>query len=544
MKRPSPPSGTCAGSGCAGGAGAVAIVGIGGVFPGTPGLDGFWSDIAGRRSAARDVPAGRWLIPPEEAYNPAVGAPDKVYSKRGCFVEGFELQGEGLQLEESFIKGLDRVFHFALHAGRMAFRDAVTEGKLDRRRVGVVLGNIALPTDLFSAFCRGVLAGGLSRRIPSLGLSPAPEVSAVNRFAAGLPAAVLARGLGLGGGAYTLDAACASSLYALKLAVDELMEGRADAMLTGGLSRPDCLYTQMGFSQLRALSASGRCSAFDESADGLLVGEGAGLFLLKRLEDAESAGDKVYAVIRGIGLSNDIDGSLLAPEGGGQLRALRAAYAEADWGPAEVDLIECHATGTPVGDAVEFSSLQTLWGSGGWRPGACVLGSVKSNIGHLLTGAGAAGLMKVLLALKNRTLPPSANFARPGPRIPLEGSAFRVLTAAEPWQPCAEGVTRKAAVSSFGFGGINAHVLLEEHAPGPRLAATPFLKPPGTAGPPAWTPRRPKVPGPKAQAPSAVAIVGMEARFGDLPGLRAFQEARPLSASRPRSSRRCSPSRS
>src|SRR5262249_9767737 len=160
----------------------------------------------------------------------------------------------------------------------------------------------------------------------------------------------------LGGGSFTLDAACASSLYALKLAVDELRAGRADAMLAGGVSRPDCLYTQMGFSQLRALSPTGRCSPFDARADGLVVGEGAGVFLRRRWPEPRRDGDRILAVVAGIGLSNDIGGSLLAPDGEGQLRAMREAYRQAGWSPRDVDLIECHATGTPVGDAVEFHS--------------------------------------------------------------------------------------------------------------------------------------------------------------------------------------------
>src|SRR3954451_11324246 len=160
-------------------------------------------------------------------------------------------------------------------------------------------------------------------------------------------------------------------------------------MLTGGLSRPDPLYTQMGFPQLRALSATGKACPFDARADGLVVGEGAGMFVLKRLEDARRQGDTIYAVIAGAGLSNDVDGGLLAPSSEGQLRAMRAAYAEAGWDPRDVDLIECHATGTPVGDAVEFARLRTLWegSEGAWSPGQCVISSVMSNIGHALTAA-------------------------------------------------------------------------------------------------------------------------------------------------------------
>ena len=206
------------------------------------------------------------------------------------------------------------------------------------------------------------------------GTQPSASIAPLNRFAVGLPAGLLAQALGLGGGSMTLDAACASSLYALKLACDELTAGRVDAMLAGGLNRSDSMYTQMGFSQLRALSTSGRCSPLDAAADGLMVGEGAVVFVLKRLEDAVVHGDRILCVIRGIGLSNDIGGGLLAPAQEGQLRAMRAAYRQAGWRPGDVDLIECHATGTPVGDAVESASLRL---SGRTRNG--VRASVRSG---------------------------------------------------------------------------------------------------------------------------------------------------------------------
>src|SRR5262245_50018465 len=202
-------------------------------------------------------------------------------------------------------------------------------------------------------------------------------------------------------------------------------------MLAGGVSRPDSLYTQMGFSQLTALSPSGRCSPFDAAADGLVVGEGAGVFVLKRLTDAVSHGDEIHAVFHAAGLSNDLAGSLLAPALEGQLRAMRTAYQKAEWTPADVDLVECHATGTAVGDAVEFDSLRELWGETGWTPGRCVIGSVKSTVGHLLTGAGAAAAMKVVLALKHKVLPPQANFRTPAAGLKYDGSPFRVLTKAE-----------------------------------------------------------------------------------------------------------------
>ena len=399
----------------------VAIVGIGGIFPGSADPDRFWANIAAGVDATREVPAGRWAVDASEAFDPRVGQADRVYSTRGGFIEDFRLDPEGLDLDPGLIERLDPMFQIALHAGRQAWRDASTEG-VDRRRVGVVIGNIVLPTETASALARAYLGRSFAEQIGQEDEDNEPT-EPLNRYVAGLPAGLLARALGLGGGAYTLDAACASSLYALKLAADELIAGRADAMLTGGLSRPDPLYTQMGFSQLRALSATGKACPFDARADGLVVGEGAGMFVLKRLDDARRQGDTIHGVIAGAGLSNDVDGGLLAPSSEGQLRAMRAAYAEAGWEPCDVDLIEGHATGTPVGDAVEFASLRALWGDGDWSPGQCAISSVKSNIGHALTAAGAAGLLKVLLALRHKSLPPTANFTARGPKASATTSA-------------------------------------------------------------------------------------------------------------------------
>jgi len=388
----------------------IAIVGIGGIFPGARDLDHFWANVLNGVNSAKEVPNGRWLISPKEAFDPKKGAADRVYSTRACFIEGFspELISKELDISQALIEELDPMFHLGLYAGHQAFRDAATED-LDLSRVGVIIGNIALPTDKSSALAREYLGRTFEEKVlRESGREGERPPHPLNRYVAGLPGGVIARALGLGLGSYTLDAACASSLYAIKLAVDQLLSGRADAMLTGGLSRPDCLYTQMGFSQLRALSPTGICSPFEVNGDGLVVGEGSGMFVLKRTEDALRHGDHIYAVISGIGLSNDVGGSLLAPLSEGQLRAMSPAYEQAGWSHKDVDIIECHATGTPVGDAVEFESLQTFWGNDGWKTGQCVIGSVKSNIGHLLTAAGSAALMKVLLALKNKSLPPAS----------------------------------------------------------------------------------------------------------------------------------------
>jgi len=446
----------------------VAIVGVGGIFPRCPDLARFWANVVEGVATTREVPPGRWRLEPQDAYDPRVGLPDHVYSTRGCFVEGFRFDPEGLDLDPNLVARLDLVYHLSLHAARAAWRDARTD-ELNRGRVGVVFGNLVLPTETASDLAQGTLGRTFAERA-GFGSDEEDDhpIEPLNARPAGSPAGVVARGLGLGGGSFTLDAACASSLYAIKLAADELIAGRVDAMICGGVSRPDPLYTQMGFAQLRALSPSGVASPFGLEADGLVVGEGAGMFVLKRLGDALKQGDRVYGVIGGVGVSNDVDGGLLAPDSEGQLRAIRAAYAQAGWRPGDVDLIECHATGTPVGDAVEFASLRALWASEdrAQNSGRCVIGSVKSNIGHTLTAAGASGLIKVLLGFRHEVLPPTAGFDRPSAKIDLETSPFRVLGRAEPWPRRDDRTPRRAALSGFGFGGINAHVLIEEWVPG------------------------------------------------------------------------------
>ncbi len=481
----------------------IAVVGLGGVFPGSPDLDTFQRNILNKTDSCKEVPPDRWILDPRDAFR-ATLSPDHVYSTRGCFVEDFAFDPAGLQLDAEILRGLDPLYTLVLHAGREAFVDAVTNG-LDLRRTGVVLAAIALPTDGASAITREVLGEKFERAL--LGTSSVKNLSSpLNARVTSLPASLLARALGLRGGSCTLDAACASSLYALKLACEELRAHRADAMLAGGVSRPECLYTQMGFSQLRALSPSGVCRPFDAGANGLVVGEGAGIVMLKRLEDAVDAGDTIYGVIREIGLSNDVAGSLLAADSEGQVRAMREAYRACGWSPEDVDLIECHGTGTPLGDAVELRSLRTLWGDAPFRPGQCAIGSIKSNIGHLLTAAGAAGLIKVLLALRARTLPPSIHFEKAPRSSELESSPFRVQCEAAPWDRRDAETPRRAGVSAFGFGGINGHLLIEEWEPSRRKTA-------GETRPARG--RLESVP---------VAIVGMDARFGSTESLRAFQE--------------------
>ena len=493
----------------------IAVVGMAGLFPGASDLDTFWQNIVNKKDTTAEVPPGRWIAGPDAMVHPNL-MPDKAFSKRACLIQDFKFNPQGLDLDKDLLNALDPLHQMALHTGRDALSSCNTSS-VNKKNMGIVLAAIALPTDSSSSITRKILGTSFEEKLFGKSLPDRHQALSKKECLAAkvtsLPAALLAQAIGLGGGTMTLDAACASSLYAVKLACDELRSYRADAMLAGGISRPECLYTQVGFSQLRALSPAGRCAPFDETADGLVVGEGVGILVLKRLDDALRDQDTIHAVIKGIGLSNDMRGNLLAPDSEGQVRAMQSAYTAAGWSPQDVDLIECHGTGTPVGDVVELQSLRNLWGNFGWSTGRCPIGSIKSMIGHLLTGAGAASMIKTLLALRHKTLPPSLNFNRPADKSPLHHSPFRVQTEPEPWKKRDKNTPRRAAVSAFGFGGINSHLLFEEWNP-----ETEHSRIESNHRPSSIT----HYPSPITHPP--IAIVGMAAAFGPLTSLRAFQE--------------------
>ncbi len=532
----------------------VAVVGMAGLFPGASELTTFWQNIVTKVDTTREVPPDRWVVNPDSIYDPQP-RPDKVYSKRCCLIKNFRFDPVGLDIDKDLALALDPLYHMVLHVGRQALA-GIPAGSIHRERTGAVLSAISLPTETSSKITREVMGSAFEEKLqpivdattPGGNFKPLSRHDCLAARVTGLPGAVLAKAFGLGAGTLTLDAACASSLYAVKLACDELLAHRADAMLAGGVSRPDCLFTQVGFSQLRALSSSGRCAPFDESADGLVVGEGAGILVLKRLADARRDQDKIYGLIHGIGLANDMRGNLIAPDSEGQLRAMQSAYQACGWSPFDIDLIECHGAGTPLGDQTELQSLKMLWGESGWTKGQCAIGSVKSMIGHLLTAAGAAGMIKTLLALYNEILPPSLNFQRAPRNIHLQDTPFRVQTEPHPWQRRSRGQPRRAAVSAFGFGGINAHLLLEGWDPNTESARrtgawrpTARLSSSSLNSLPTGAPRSetrwksslaPSVDTVKSETPHSdlalpaddIAIVGMETAFGSTNGLRDFQE--------------------
>ena len=433
----------------------IAIVGLGGIFPG--GLDpaGLWRAALEKRWLGTDPAPGRWVLPPEQIRDNSAILPDRVRSSTLCAIPA-----EFIPVERDPPESL------ALLAARQAL-GACKLDSIDRAKIGVILGNIFLPTRNLAR--RAVEVFGGKDPTPA---APTPQDS----LGPAMASFAVAREFGLGGGHQTLDAACASSLYAIHLGARELMLGRMDAALVGGVSAPDSLYTQMGFSQLRALSPSGRCRPFHASADGLIVGQGAGMVVLKRLSDAIAHGDEILALVAGAGLSNDIDGGLLAPSTEGQLRAMRSAYASGDMLAGDVDWFECHATGAPVGDLVEIKSLNELLRSAGRLPSGNLspeqripVGSIKSNIGHLLTAAGGAALAKALMAFANGRIPGMAGSDDPSGDLSHPDCPVILPVGDRVWETNQNRKrARRVALSAFGFGGINAHIVLEEYIPSAR----------------------------------------------------------------------------
>ena len=496
----------------------IAVVGMAGIFPDARDLKTFWHNIIHKTSAVCQIPENRWIDQAFSPYGPR-SIPDKAYSTRACLVD--DVEPGDVDLDRDLLSVLDPMHRLVLAVGKTLLECGAALP--DKDRIGVSLAAIALPTWTANRLSAQILetaaeAQCFDKRLDAVFDHRLPQFTGGR--VTGFPAVLLARAFDLRGFTHTLDAACASSLYSIKIACDALQSYQSDAVIAGGVSRPDNIFTQIGFSQLRALSPSGRCAPFDRTADGLVVGEGAGLLLLKRLDDAVRDKDHIYGLIKGIGLSNDMSGNLLAPDSEGQCRAMASAYAAAGWLPTDVDLVECHGAGTLVGDLVELQSLHQFWKTAGstGKP-VCTIGSVKSNVGHLLTAAGAAGAIKTLLALQHKILPPTANFSEPPKNSPIGAdSPFQVRTEPATWSARKDGFPRRAAVSAFGFGGINGHLLIEEWIPEKRSACG-YAVSEKQNGSPGVTGVQTAM-GNKA---ADIAIVGMGTAFGEFDTLTEFQ---------------------
>jgi acyl transferase domain-containing protein/phosphopantetheinyl transferase len=465
----------------------VAIVGMAAVFPGAPDLATFAANLEAGVDAITEVPADRWdasfYDPTEAKARPG----DRMYAHRGGFVTPPLFDPMRFGIMPMAVPDIEADQLIALATTAAAIADAGGPDRLpDRGRVGIVLGRGGYFTAGMASFVDRVrtanqLTTTLRELLPQLTddqleevrasfaerLGPLREESGIDLMVPNLVASRTANRLDLGGPAYTVDAACASSLIAVDHAVRELASGRCDVMLAGGVHHCHDVTFWSGFNLLGALSASERIRPFHRDADGILIGEGTGVLMLKRLADA--AEDRVYAVIRGVGVAGDgRSASLMAPRSEGQVAAMRQAWAAAGLDPREpglVGLIEAHGTATRAGDATEIASLTEVFGPAGPAGADIGLGSVKSMIGHAMPAAGAAGLIKAALAVHRGLLLPTLHCEDPHPA--LAGTRFEPVTAKREW---ASRGPRVAAVNAFGFGGINAHVVLGQ-PPAPKRRA-------------------------------------------------------------------------
>lgn len=432
----------------------IAVVGRGCVLPGALDPDSFWENVLAGRTSLTHVPEGRWGV----AHGRVMGdCADRTWTDVGGYVHGFEsvFDPTGFRLDPGSIGELDRVFQWTLYGVREALRES---GQQERSaRTGLVLGNLSYPSAAAARYAEDVWLDGRHA-------DPRPD--ARNRFCSGLPAQLAARALGFGAGGFALDAACASSLYAIKIACDRLQDARAELMIAGGVNASDNLNIHLGFCALGAMSRTGRSRPFHRDADGLVPAEGAAFVALMRLSDALAAGAPIHGVIRGAGLTNDgRAASLLSPAEQGQTRAMRLAFQVAGLPPQSVSLAECHATGTAAGDAVEVRSMAGVFGGCADLP----IGSVKSNVGHLITAAGGASLLKVLGAMRAGVLPPTLNARQP--LEDLTGTPLRLLHEAEEWRG-----PRRAAINAFGFGGTNAHLIVDAWDPDATRTSIPIRR--------------------------------------------------------------------
>ncbi|MGZ4195320.1 MAG: beta-ketoacyl synthase N-terminal-like domain-containing protein [Solirubrobacteraceae bacterium] len=459
---------------------AVAITGMACMFPGAPDVDAYWRNILDKVDATSDPPPESW--DPEIYYDPELRDPDRTYCKRGGYLGAmaqFEPLAHGIP---PVTVGGEPDQWLALEVARAALADAGATELPDevRARTAIVLGKgTYLNGGNAIAVQRGLVVGQtidlirrlhpeyseaeldrlreeLQRTVPPISAETVPGL--IPNIIVGR----IANRLDLMGPAYTVDAACASSLIAVEHAVRALLAGDCDLALAGGSQVWMPVATMNLFCRLGALSRREQLRAFDQDADGTLLGEGIGIAVLKRLDDAIRDGDRVYAVIRGVGASSDGRGTtVMAPRVEGEELALRRAYAAAGISPLTVGLLEAHGTGTPVGDVVEVQALTRVFGERTDGLPRCALGSVKSMISHTIPAAGIAGMIKAALALHHRVLPPTLHCDQPNPKLELERTHFYLNTETRPWIH-GGSEPRRAGINAFGFGGINAHAVLEE----------------------------------------------------------------------------------
>lgn len=451
----------------------VAVIGLSCVFPGAQDADTFWQNIVNKVDSTQLAPADR--IDPVH-FSDSTNPVDRFYCQRGGFISDYEFNPTAFGILPLAVEGTEPDHLLTLDLVQKALEDAgIFKKNISLEKTGIIIGkgNYTGP-----GATRAIEIVRTGEQISSLLKELLPEISSADiekvkhafqerkgRFAAdtamglipNLVASLVANRFNLGGAAFTVDAACASALLAVDHAVQELQRGRSDIMIAGGVHTGQNAAFWSIFAQLGALSHQQKIKPFSNDADGLLIGEGCGFVVLKRLEDAVRDQDKIYAVIKGIGVSSDGNGtSVMSPSVKGQLKALQQAWTNADLDENQIGYLEAHGTGTPLGDKTELQTLAQFFGK---EEGAKIagIGSVKSNIGHAMPAAGIAGLIKTCLALHHDTLPPTLYCENPTSE--MQNTRFEPVQEAKNWSKTR--LPKVAAVNAFGFGGINAHVVLE-----------------------------------------------------------------------------------
>ena len=460
----------------------IAIIGMDCIFPGAPDIQTYWQNIISKVNSITDPPAEAWDS--DIYYDPDSDENDRVYCRRGGYIgplARFDPLDYGIM--PTAVEGGEpdqwlalKVAHNALHdAGYQnrppeGKRTAVILGKgnyLNRGNLSMVQNSLVVDQTLeilktlhpeYTSDDLATIRKQMKQCLPTF------SAETVSGLIPNIIASRIANRLDLMGPCYTVDGACASSLLAIDIAVRELLEKRIDLALVGGSQVATPVAVFGVFCQLNALSRKEQIRPFDKGADGTILGEGIGMIILKRRSDAERDGNRIYALIKGVGTSSDGRGvGVLAPRTEGEVLAMRRAYERGRISPSTIGLIEAHGTGTPAGDTSEIHALKQVFGPRNNNLPWCAVGSVKSMIGHAMPAAGIAGIIKAVLSLYHRVLPPTLNVDQPNPKFELEESPFYINTETCPWFHDSLEAPRRAGVNAFGFGGINAHTILEEY---------------------------------------------------------------------------------
>ncbi|MDX7999535.1 beta-ketoacyl synthase [Xenorhabdus sp. Reich] len=468
----------------------IAIVGVGCLFPGADTPEKYWDNLLKAKDSSTPLSALELGVDPACYYSPVAGTPDTINYVNNGHVRDFHFDGKGYNLPEEELNTLDNLFKWTIYAAEQALNDSgYRQHKNVLQKTGLILGNIGMPThstkQMMSPFYHKILQPYIQKLIgrPDFQFDqfwPQANHSEQNLMTGGHNATIAALALGLSGPRYCLDAACASALYAIKSGADYLLSHKADMMLVGSICHVDHIYIDHGFNILQVFPDKGDSIPFDKSSKGVKAGEGVGMVAIKRYSDAVRDNDKIYGVVESIGLSNDAGTKhLLVPDQKGQLIALERAYQHSQ---RDIDYVECHATGTNIGDQTELSTIETFFGEPasdehaldeqvlGGNGKIPLIGANKANNGHMLTASGMGSLLKVLLAMKHSLIPatPRVNQLVSTPQGKL--NIDHIVREAKPW-PVSHRAKR-AGINAFGFGGVNGHMVISEDSHELRAAYT------------------------------------------------------------------------